>query len=188
MYNYFFKTINAMKTADERLVYFYSVIERKKAIISNLEQFSSYLKTRYPDYNKTNKDEIKWLADRYLSLFKDYRSAIIKSSKKADLIDSIITVHNRMIKTEQEFFVEADEIEVRLKKDLEKSNKRKIGAIILNAISSQREEYVRSHETVNEGIRNWDCLVSLVEDGTVGLAELPSYGIETDGLVLHESK
>lgn len=188
MFDYFFKTVNSMKTADERLAYFYSYVERKKTIISNLEQFSAYLQSRFPEYNKSNKAEIKWLADRYVNLFRDYRSAIIKSSKKADLIKSIINVHDRMIKDEKIFFIESEQIEERLKKEVVSSNKRKAGKKLLIAISSQREEYIRSHETVNEGIRNWDCLVSLIEDGTVGIAELPFYGIDVEGVLSDEQK
>jgi hypothetical protein len=38
------------------------------------------------------KYEIKYIAEYYINLFKDYRSYIIKTSKKKDLIQSIINL------------------------------------------------------------------------------------------------
>jgi hypothetical protein len=66
--------------------------------------------------------------------------------------------------------------------DLEKSEKIRIGYLIVEKIYCQKDEYIRSFESVQEGLRAWECLVYIIEDGTVSLNELPSYGIKIEGI------
>ncbi len=50
---------------------------------------------------------------------------------------------------------------------------------LLSYCYANREEYIRSFDSINEGVRLYDCLVDLVEDGTVSsMEELADYGME----------
>lgn len=173
------KTINSAK---DRLSFFFKYESSKKLAIDNLNYFNSYLTLKYPNYNSKNKNEINFIAQYYVKIFKDYRSYIIKTSKKKDLIQSIINVNNRMIADCQSFLNESEFIKKDLFHDFEQSEKRRIGNLIMEKIYYQKDEYIRSFESISEGVRAWDCLVSIVEDGTVGLNELPSYGIDIEGI------
>lgn len=65
------------------------------------------ISNRYATYDKHTKADINYLAERYKKLFRDYRSAMIKDSKKVDLPATLIAVNNRMIKEAEAFTLKA---------------------------------------------------------------------------------
>lgn len=40
-----------------------------------------------------------------------------------------------------------------------------------------KEEYIRGFETVEEGLQQFDCVISLLEDGTITPGQLKEYGL-----------
>lgn len=181
---YFMKTLNSLKNPVERMAYFQKEDERLQTMISNLNQMTAMISSRYSVYDKTTKADINYLAEKYKTTFRDYRSAMIKDSKKVDLPNTLIAINNRMIKEAENFYVESTHVLERLRKELGEFMKKKQGSLLLEKIYPQKEEYIRSFETVSEGVRAWECLVAIVEDGTVELKDLPEYGIDIEGIVL----
>lgn len=41
----------------------------------------------------------------------------------------------------------------------------------------KREDYVRGFDSIDEGIRAFDCLISILESDTIKVSDLPEYGI-----------
>lgn len=41
-----------------------------------------------------------------------------------------------------------------------------------------KDAYIRSFDTVSEGIRQFDCLVFILEEGTISPSQLPHYGMD----------
>lgn len=180
----FLNTLNRLKNPAEKLAFFHKEDYRMQTIIANLTAMNMMISSRYASYDKYTKADINYLADRYNALFRDYRSAMIKDSKKVDLPATLIEVNNRMIKEAERFYIESNLILDRIKKEMSEHLKRKSGEQLLKHIYPQKDEYIRSFETISEGVRAWECLVSIVEDGTVQLKDLSEYGIDIDGIVL----
>ncbi len=49
-----------------------------------------------------------------------------------------------------------------------------------------RDEYIKGFERVDEGLRQFDCLVALLEDGTVTPDQLGDYGMSTEEGLLNK--
>lgn len=41
-----------------------------------------------------------------------------------------------------------------------------------------KNDYVKSMDDVEEGLRQFECLIAILEDGTIEPSELPAYGME----------
>ena len=41
-----------------------------------------------------------------------------------------------------------------------------------------KDEYIRGFDRIDEGVRQFDCLISIVEDGTCNPEDLADYGME----------
>lgn len=180
----FLNTLNRLENPAEKLAFFHKEDCRMQTIIANLNEMNLMISTRYPTYDKNTKADINYLAERYKKIFRDYRSAMIKDSKKVDLPATLIAINNRMIKEAELFYIESNHILERVQKEMAVYIKRKSSEQLLEKIYPQKDDYIRSFETISEGVRAWECLVSIVEDGTIGLNDLPEYGIDIDGLVL----
>jgi hypothetical protein len=48
----------------------------------------------------------------------------------------------------------------------------------INYCYEHQDQYVREYDTVSEGMRQFECLITILEDGTITPAELPTYGME----------
>lgn len=48
----------------------------------------------------------------------------------------------------------------------------------LEYLSEHRDAYIRGFDSIDEGVRAYDCLVVIVEDGVVKPSQLPEYGVE----------
>ena len=180
----FLNALNRLKNPVEKLAFFQKEDYRMRTIISNLTSMNEMISNRYAVYDKQTKADINYLAERYKTIFRDYRSAMIKDSKKVDLPATLIAVNNRMIKDAEHFYIESNLILERVQKELTVYLKRKSGEQLLEKIYPQKDEYIRSFDSISEGVRAWECLVAIVQDGTIGLKDLPEYGIDIDGLVL----
>lgn len=180
----FIKALNQLKNPVEKLEFFRKEDIRRQTIISNLNMMNEMITNRYSVYNKATKADINYLADTYKTTFRDYRSAMIKDSKKVDLPQTLIAINNRMIKEAESFYIDSCLILDNIKKEIDKYSKRQYGEKLLSKIYPQKDEYIRSFETISEGRRAWECLVAIVEDGTVTLENLPEYGIDVEGIVI----
>lgn len=180
----FLNALNRLKNPAEKLAFFQKEDYRMRTIISNLTSMNEMISNRYATYDKHTKADINYLAERYKKLFRDYRSAMIKDSKKVDLPATLIAVNNRMIKEAEAFYIESNLILERVQKEMTVYLKRKSGEQLLEKIYPQKDEYIRSFDSISEGVRAWECLVSIVEDGTIQLKDLPEYGIDIDGIIL----
>lgn len=180
--SHFLKVLNNLRNPMERLYFFQKEDNRMQTIIKNLTQMNEIITIRYSTYDKHTKADINHLAEQYKRSFPDYRSAMIKNSKKVDLPQTLIAVNNRMIENAKSFYIESDNILERIQKEVNQYMKRQNGKKILEKIYSQKEAYIRSFDSTSEGLRGWECLVSIVEDGTIGLKDLPEYGIDIEGI------
>lgn len=182
--SYFSKALNRLKNPVEKLEFFRKEDYRMQTIIANLNAMNVMISTRYPIYDKQTKSDINYLAEKYKLMFRDYRSAMIKDSKKVDLPATLISINNRMIKDAESFYIESNEILDSIKKEMSNHVKRQYGQKLLDSIYPQKDEYIKSFDTISEGVRAWECLVSIVEDGTIQLKDLPEYGIDIEGITL----
>lgn len=176
--------LKTIKCPREKLNFFLKYEKDKKNLIANLNNLNNYILNKYPTYNKDNRDEIKLISDFYILFFKDYISYMIKNSKKKDLVATLIKANERIIENNLKFFNESSKLKSQLILNVEQFEKRQIGKLILDKIYYQKDNYIRSFDSISEGVRDWDCLVDLIEDGTIGLTELPSYGIEVNDIKL----
>jgi len=48
----------------------------------------------------------------------------------------------------------------------------------INYCYEHEDEYIKGFDSVKEGIRQFDCLISLLEYKTIKVEELPDYGFE----------
>lgn len=130
------------------------------------------------EYNKDTRNDIKALAESLQKKYSDFRSAMLKDCKKKDLIETIIKVCDRTIQIENER-MESN------KADLEKfvvreneSKKRAEYRKFIERIEPYENEYVKGFDSVREGIRQWDCIISCVEDGIIHEGNILEYGID----------
>lgn len=182
--SYFLKMINRLNNPVERIAFYQKEDERIQVLIANLKAMNLMISTRYAVYDKTTKVDINALAEMYKRVFRDYRSYMIKESKKVDLPKTMIEINNRMIKESENFYVEHNTLLGELNKELAVYMKKQTGRKIVTQIYAQKNEYIDSFESRAEGVRAWECLVAIVEDGTIELKDLPSYGIDIDGIVI----
>jgi hypothetical protein len=181
---HFLKVLRNLRTPMERLDFFRKEESRMQTIINNLTQMNEMIMARYSSYDKYTKTDINNLAEQYKKAFPDFRSAMIKNSKKVGLPQTFIAINNRIMDNARTFYVESDNILESIQKDMIQYTKRKNGEKILSQMYSQEEEYIRSFDKVSEGIDAWNCLVHIVSDGTVSLEQLPDYGIDITGISL----
>lgn len=130
------------------------------------------------EYNKDTRDDIKALAESLQKKYSDFRSAMLRDCKKKDLIQTIIKVCDRTIQIENER-MESN------KADLEKfvvreneSKKRADYRKFIERIEPYEDEYVKGFDSVREGIRQWDCIISCAEDGIIHEGNILEYGID----------
>jgi len=48
----------------------------------------------------------------------------------------------------------------------------------INYCYNHRDEYIRDSENIDQGIRQFDCLIACLESGTITPEQLPDYGME----------
>lgn len=47
-----------------------------------------------------------------------------------------------------------------------------------------RDEYIKDTGSIDDGIRQFDCLISILEDGTIRPDQLAEYGMEYDEKII----
>ena len=129
-------------------------------------------------YNKDTRDGIKARSEQMQKMFGDFRSAMLQASKKKDLIETIIKVCDRTITIEQErmteLHVDLSKIDARIEE--QKAHEKRLEFV--ERLHPYKEQHVRSFDTVSQGIRDWDCLLTLAEDGYVHEGNIGEYGID----------
>lgn len=113
-----------------------------------------------------------------MAAYRDYRGALIKTALKRELTAKIVIVCERTI---AELEKKNERLEEENKKQKDKSliaDKRKIAEELANRVYKYKEEYIRGFSKVSEGIRDWDCLIDLIEDSYVLEENLIEYGID----------
>jgi hypothetical protein len=43
---------------------------------------------------------------------------------------------------------------------------------------TNKDNYIRDFDSISQGIRQFDCLIAIIESGTINPSELPDYGME----------
>lgn len=129
-------------------------------------------------YNKDTRDSIKARSDALQKMFPDFRSAMLKDSKKKDLIETIVKVCNRSIEIEQERIQKLNDDLVKIEASIEKNKEYEKRQEFVKRFMTYENEYIKGFDSVREGIRQWDCLVSLAEDGYVHEGNIIEYGID----------
>lgn len=129
-------------------------------------------------YNPRTKEKINQCANELISMSKDWRSHCLKTSLKKDLIKNIVNVCKSNIKVLEE---RNKTIQLQVLEDVKKEGERKerdIANELAAKIYPYREEYIRDFESINMGIRQWNCLYDLVQSGDVKEDQLIDYGID----------
>ena len=156
---------NNLKQQQENLVN----IEQLRTIIAEMDGIA---------YSNATKARINQVANQFMAANRDYRGAMIKSALKKDLPAKIIMVCNINIK---DFEARNERLNVDNEKLKEKSvieEKRKVADALLDRVYPYKEEYIRGFSKISEGVRDWDCLVDLIEDSYVLEKNLIEYGID----------
>lgn len=129
-------------------------------------------------YSPSTKARINQIANQFMAANRDYRGALIKSSLKKELPSKIIMVCNINIKN---FEIRNEKLNEENEKYKEKSllaDKRKVANNLSERVYKYKEEYIRGFSTISEGVRQWDCLIDLIEDSYVLEKDLIDYGID----------
>lgn len=129
-------------------------------------------------YNNETKAYINNVAEKLMAAWRDYRGHALKTSKKKDLVGNIVMVCQRTIssnnKTIESRKIDLQKAESENTKDQERAEWEKLA----EKVYPYKDEYIRSSETVSEGVRQWDCLIDLIETGYVKEDQLIDYGID----------
>lgn len=144
--------------------------------INELKLISEEMKAE--TYSPTTKARINQVANQLMAAYRDYRGALIKTALKRELTAKIVIVCERTI---AELEKKNERLEEENKKQKDKSliaDKRKIAEELANRVYKYKEEYIRGFSKVSEGIRDWDCLIDLIEDSYVLEENLIEYGID----------
>jgi len=157
------KVIKEMERANAQMFEYEALIEK----LNNME------------YTPETRDEIKNLAERFITQFKDYRAHMLKTCKKSELIQTLITILTR---TNSDL---SDYITLTLSNELARCDKhfetiaigRKRDAL-LEKVYPYENQYINDFDNVREGIRAWDCLLSCIESGYITETNLGEYGID----------
>jgi hypothetical protein len=180
----FFYALNQIKKYDveKKRTMLKEIIEAKNIYEEKILSLQVLFTSSYLVYSKENRDEIKKIVDALIDEFRDSRSTMLKDSLKKDLPSTIIKFCERELAS----IKEADAVIAQIQEDIDKSDLksiiRKKGLELSNRIHPLRDEYIRDSNSINEGIREWDCLISLVEDGTITESQLIDYGIDLENI------
>lgn len=128
------------------------------------------------EYNKLTKNEINEKIEILTSL-KPFVAGIFKSKtlRKKD--------YPRILKIQIQRYIEENKEHLEMMKKekelndkkLEEKEKRISGRNLLE-ILYKYEEFIEMEKTTPQ--REWDCLISIIEDGTITKKDLPDYGID----------
>lgn len=132
----------------------------------------------YPEYNNKNRNEIKNIVDDLIQEFRGYISSTLKSAHKKDLPKTILAICERELLEIEKTNIEIKKIEMEIQETQKTINIREKGRKLATKLESFKDQYIRNSETISKGQREWDCLVALVEDGTVCEHNLIDYGID----------
>jgi hypothetical protein len=144
-------------------------IEKLKSIIEEMNGIA---------YSVATKARINQIANQLMAENRDYRGALIKNALKKELPKKIIMVCNINIENFEKHNERLDSENEKTKDKAVIAEKREIAEKLSEKVYKYKEEYIRGFPTISEGIRQWDCLIDLVEDSYVLEKDLIDYGID----------
>lgn len=166
------RDLQKMKS-EEAMPYVSAMIYHFVESIENFEKIIELVNSHYPIYNKSTKVKLNELGDEIKLTFKDYRSYMIKTSKKVDLPNTIIEVYKRTIKSHEEFLIQLKEIKNDFDKLTLKKEKLALAQLLIKKIAPQKEDFI-----LENGARDWENIICLIRDDYIQEKDLPSYGID----------
>ena len=147
----------------------FAKIEKLNSIISSMKRVTYTSETKY---------EINAVANELLRTHSGGHRHMISKSLKRDLPSTIIKVClfdiNSLNHSNHKIDVSIEEYK---EKYVEKE-KRKKAMELAEKILPYRDDYIRDFSSIDEGVRQWDCLFALVEDGDVLEENLSDYGLD----------
>jgi len=172
-------SLNRIKKYDtqKRRILLKEIINSKNNYEEKILDLQALFNSSYSVYTKENRTEIKTIVDKLILEFKDYRSAILKDSLKKDLPSTVLKLCERELLSIQDADKVINQIQDDIRKEDLKINIRNKGYALADRIHPLRDEYVKNAETINKGIREWECLISLVEEGVINEEQLIEYGV-----------
>lgn len=177
--NYHLKKIINMNL-DDAILYFSNLKDTTNQEKGEYLTLKATFSSELSEYNKDTKIQINTIVEDLKLKYKDYRGAILKDSTKKGLPISVIRICDRELEwlsNVESVFPEIEkEILIKTNKKLLKNSSQKL----INDIYSQKDEYIKSFETIKEGIRAWDCLIACIESGTVTVENIEEYGINIE--------
>lgn len=157
-----------------------SYIDRKQHLLAEnaeLQELSAKVsQMRYTGGSTDDKEFLKLTAELLMTKYPDFRRAILKSSKKADLPTSITNVINWSLSNNNAAILI---IEDQIKEMLDQESNLAISKARENLVEkvwAHRDSFIQS----SSGIREWDCLIECIRSGDITESQLPSYGINLE--------
>lgn len=131
---------------------------------------------QYTGGSADDKEFLKFTACSLMSKYPDFRRAILKSSKKADLPTSITNVIDRTLSHNNAVILT---IEEKIKEILDRELACSISAArqeLIDRVWSQKKQFIQTVSNVEE----WECLIECIRSGDITESQLPSYGINLE--------
>lgn len=165
-----------LKTIEDRLESLERTFESRIEINQFLNEIEAELLT-YEGYNKETKVRLNELSETLLDrLFSGscWAHHCIRKGRKKDLIDNMKIVILRTKESLEKNGVFLIEKKKEVEKSLEKREKLEVARALWQRVCEHEDfEDIRdSHDN-----RSWECLVDLIETGTITEKDLPDYGI-----------
>lgn len=151
-------------------------IDGHNAVIAYCEMTKDRVKD--VEYNAKTRDFVKAIAAELSEKYSDFRSYMLKSCKKVDLIATIVKVCDRTIDIENERMANTlaslEKIKEREKEHAIYESRR----ALVDRVMPYENEYIKSSDNARKAIREWDCLIGCIESGHITEENLHEYGID----------
>lgn len=164
---------------NEEIVEFQTIIQNNDNLIKKFSDYKDQVKDIV--YSAKTRDFIKGIESeiRTIPMVKGcYLGHMIKSSLRSNIIQTIINVCDRSISILERNKQDCDRSISNINSYFEIKKVREPRNNFLKTVYAYKEEYIRSMETLYQGTRLWECLVSLIESGVVTEDNISEYGID----------
>lgn len=151
-------------------------IDGHKAVIAYCEMTKDRVKG--VEYNTKTRDFVKAVAAELSEKYSDFRSYMLKSCKKADLITTIAKVCDRTIDIENERMANTLASLEKIKEREKEHALYETRNALAERVMPYENEYIKGFDNVREGVRAWDCLIDCIESGHITEDNLHKYGID----------
>lgn len=168
-----------LKTEEEKVAAISLCEQDREKVIDVIETIKNNLSPSTP-YNKENKADILGFRDLLLETLNGKGNWIGHSLEKCLKKELVGNIHLVCLRT-TESLTANHEMLIKWKSDIQKAQayrkKREDGRKLLERLYNH-EDFEDIKESYDQ--RQWDCLVDLIEDGTVNESNLHEYGIYFD--------